>query len=67
VLFIVNYGLERIEPEMAGLAIFALLAIAGASLYSLALAAKICTQGAELIERDPMGLPVAKLVKGGDA
>jgi hypothetical protein len=32
-----------------------------------ALGARICIQGAELIARDPMGLPVATLVKGGDA
>ena len=46
-----------------GLAVFMLLAIAGASLYALTIAAKLCAQGADLVARDPAGLPAAKVVR----
>jgi hypothetical protein len=46
----------------AGLAVFMLFAIAGATLYALTIAAKLCAQGAELVARDPAGLPSAKVV-----
>ena len=46
----------------AGLAVFSLFAIAGATLYALTIAAKLCAQGAELLARDPAGLPAAKVV-----
>jgi hypothetical protein len=46
----------------AGLAVFMLFAIAGATLYALTIAAKLCAQGAELVARDPAGLPAATVV-----
>jgi hypothetical protein len=46
----------------SGLAVFLLFAIAAATLYALTIAAKLCTQGAELVARDPAGLPAAKVV-----
>ena len=46
-----------------GLAVFSLFAIAGATLYALTIAAKLCAQGAELVARDPAGLPAAKVVR----
>lgn len=46
----------------AGVAVFLLVAIAGATLYALTIAAKLCAQGAELVARDPAGLPAAKVV-----
>jgi hypothetical protein len=45
-----------------GLAVFMLFAIAAATLYALTIAAKLCQQGAELVARDPVGLPAAKVV-----
>jgi len=45
-----------------GVAVFLLLAIAGATLYALSIAAKLCQQGAELVARDPAGLPAAKVI-----
>ncbi|MEO6775947.1 MAG: hypothetical protein ABI467_23500 [Kofleriaceae bacterium] len=49
--------------EGAGAAAIALLSIAGATLYALTIAAKLCAQGAELVARDPVTLPAAKLVR----
>jgi len=46
----------------AGVAVFLLVAIAGATLYALTIAAKLCAQGAELVSRDPASLPAAKVV-----
>ncbi|MEP6864999.1 MAG: hypothetical protein ABJE66_30545 [Deltaproteobacteria bacterium] len=46
----------------AGVAVFMLFAIAGATLYALTIAAKLCAQGAELVALDPVGLPAAKVV-----
>jgi len=61
-LFVATYGMSHLPPSR-GLILFVLLAMVAASFYTLALVAKICTQGAELVERDPMGLPSATLVQ----
>ena len=64
-LFVATYGVSHLPPS-PGLVIFILLALVCASFYTLVLAAKICGQGAELVERDPIGLPSATLVQRGD-
>ncbi|MEO8842473.1 MAG: hypothetical protein ABI591_18310 [Kofleriaceae bacterium] len=65
-LFVATYGMSRLPPSR-GLILFILLAMVAASFYALALAAKICAQGAELVERDPVGLPSATLIQRGDS
>jgi hypothetical protein len=45
-----------------GVAVFMLFAIAAATLYALTIAAKLCAIGADLVARDPAGLPAAKVV-----
>ena len=59
---VVTHFLTRGSTSDAGVAVFLLLAIAGATLYALTIAAKLCQQGAELVARDPAGLPAAKVV-----
>jgi hypothetical protein len=65
-LFVATYGVSHLPPS-PGLVIFILLALVCASFYTLVLAAKICAQGAELVDRDPTGLPSATLVVRGDS
>jgi hypothetical protein len=63
-VFVATYGIAHLPPS-PGFVIFVLLALVCASFYTLVLAAKICAQGAELVERDPTGLPSATLVQRG--
>jgi hypothetical protein len=65
-LFVATYGMSHLPPSR-GLVLFVLLAMVAASFYALALVANICAQGAELVERDPTGLPSATLVQRGDS
>jgi hypothetical protein len=65
-LFVATYGMSHLPPSR-GLILFVLLAMVAASFYALALVANICAQGAELVERDPTGLPSATLVQRGDS
>lgn len=65
-LFVATYGMSRLPPSR-GLILFVLLAMVAAAFYALVLVAKICAQGAELVDRDPTGLPSATLVQRGDS
>ena len=65
-LFVATYGMAHLPPSR-GLILFILFAMVAASFYALVLVAKICAQGAELVERDPTGLPSATLVQRGDS
>jgi hypothetical protein len=65
-VFVATYGMSHLPPSR-GLILFVLLAMVAASFYALALVAKICAQGAELVERDPTGLPSATVVQRGDS
>ncbi|MFT3697301.1 MAG: hypothetical protein QM831_29430 [Kofleriaceae bacterium] len=62
ILFVINYGFPRM-PHSEGLAVFMLFAVSIGSVYAVAMAARICREGAELLERGgDTGLPVAKVV-----
>lgn len=62
VVFVTSYGFERM-PHSQDIMLFMMLAVAAASLYALALAGRICREGAELLERGgETSLPVAKVV-----
>lgn len=65
-LFVATYGMSHLPPSQ-GIILFFLFAMVAASFYALSLVAKICAQGAELVERDPTGLPAATLIRRGDA
>ena len=61
-LFVTLYGAEHL-PNSRGVVMFVLLLLVCATFYSLVLIAKICATGAELVARDPVGLPTAKVVQ----
>jgi hypothetical protein len=60
-LFVSTYGATHL-PNSRGVVLFVLLALVVAAFYSLVLIAKICATGAELVARDPVGLPTAKVL-----
>ena len=65
-LFIATWGTTHLAHS-AGSVMFMLLCLVGAAFYTLVLAAKICALGAELVDRDPRGLPSATLIDRGGA
>lgn len=61
VVFVTSYGFDRIHSQNIMLSM--MFAVAAASLYALALAGRICRDGAELLDRGgETSLPVAKVV-----
>ena len=63
-LFIAHYGLAQIAFGMTnGMLLLAVVAAAGASIYALVIAAKLCEQARAIVSSDPTGLPAATLIK----
>ncbi|MDB4958684.1 MAG: hypothetical protein JWO36_6253 [Myxococcales bacterium] len=61
-VFIERYGLSRVDPS-SGLWIGLMAVSAGATVYGLMMAARLCSETAAIVESDP-GLPSARLING---